>query len=153
MTKESLKNLIRIPVFSKVVKYIDGKGKERSFRAFTTKMNILVKGEEDKGKQLKYLTLKFRKTCNVDNIKRGYLIVERDKINAPFIYEVKQNISDEGVDLGKEYPVVWVREYKEYKEVLSYHRQDDFVGLNVENETEETEMNSYAILDDNNGPY
>lgn len=110
----------KILLKSKLQKGKDGK----SFRTFYTTMNIVVKGEEEKGKQKKSLTVKFRKEVNTYNLKRGIITGEFD---APFRYEVtEQN--------GKKiYPVVWVRKIDSYEEKVAQHSQDDFV---TEEETE-----------------
>lgn len=121
---------IKLPIRSKMLKTADGK---RSFKTFTTRMNLEVEGEEEKGKQVKTITVKFVKDIDTKNIKRGYLIAKASDINAPFKYKITV---DENGD--KQYPVVWVRGYIKYVEQIAEHKQSDFVI--DEEDTEEVEL-------------
>ena len=123
--EESKKNTIM--VYSTLKKTKEGK----QFRAFWTKMKIVVAGEEEKGKQLKNINVAFRKEVNTYNIKRGLITGE---IDAPFKYAVT---IDEKTG-KKKYPCVWVRSVEKYEEKMAHHDQSDFVT--DEEETKETEM-------------
>lgn len=120
--EQTKKNTIMI--YSTMKKSKDGK----PFRAYWTKMKILVAGEEDKGKQLKNVNVSFRKSVNTYNIKRGLITGE---IDAPFKYEVTTDENGK-----KKYPCVWVRSVENYVEKIAYHEQSDFVTEEDGNETE-----------------
>ena len=131
---------MKLKIFSTQKTTTDNNGKKRKFTAYYTKMNLIVKGEESKGKQLKSVTVKFRKEVNTNGIKRGYLVINNpDNINAPFIYSIEKD-EESGKDI---YPCVWVRSYDEYIEVLRKHDQSDF-------DTEEQETTSTTINDVDN---
>lgn len=129
---------IKLQLFSKKVNTTK-KGKTINFRTFFTKMNLVVAGEEDKGKQTKYITVKFRKTIDTSKFIRGYLICDPKDVNAPFKYEVT---TDENGDTL--YPTLWVRGYKEYIEKVQSHVQSDFII-----EDDQDELDPYAIPDEN----
>lgn len=123
--EQSKKNTIM--VYSAMKKNKEGK----PFRAYWTKMKIVVAGEEEKGKQLKNINVSFRKSVNTYAIKRGLVTGE---IDAPFKYEITV---DEKT--GKKiYPCVWVRSVDKYEEKIAHHDQSDFVI--DEKETEETDL-------------
>lgn len=127
---------MKLKIFSTQKTTTDNNGKKRKFTAYYTKMNLIVKGEESKGKQLKSVTVKFRKEVNTNGIKRGYLVINNpDNINAPFIYSIEKD-EESGKDI---YPCLWVRGYDEYVEVLRKHEQSDFDV--DEKETSSTEIN------------
>ena len=104
-------------------------------RVFSTLMNLIVVGEEDKGAQKKYLNLKFRQGIDTSKLVRGYIEIEDtpENINYPFKYEITKD-SETGKDV---YPCVWVRtDNFKYIEVLKKNNhQDLFV---VDDEEEET---------------
>lgn len=114
-----------IMVYSTMKKSRDGK----QFRAYWTKMKIVVAGEEEKGKQLKNVNVSFRKSVNTYNIKRGLITGE---IDAPFKYEIVTDGNG-----NKKYPCVWVRSVDSYQEKIAHHEQSDFV---TEEDGEETEL-------------
>ena len=123
----------------------DNNGKKRKFTAYYTKMKIIVKGEESKGKQEKYLTVKFRKEVNTQGIKRGYLIINNpDNLNAPFIYSIEKD-EETGKDV---YPCVWVRGFDEYVEELRKHDQSDFVT-----DEEDTKEVKIEVVDNKDLPF
>lgn len=106
----------RIMIYSKIGKTKSGK----KFRHYWTKMNILVSGEEEKGKQPKSVTVKFTQDAgNTADIRRGILTGE---INAPFKYEITQDENGEDV-----YPVVWVRKIITFESKEATHSQSDFI--------------------------
>lgn len=109
-----MENLIKIFVVS-----AKGKSKDKTFFNYRTPMNLIVKGEEDKGPQTKYVDLKFRQTADIKGVKigkdyiRGYLLCKPENVDAPHIYEIKEESKD-GV-LTKKYPAVWVSAVEEYE--------------------------------------
>lgn len=117
-------------IYSKNKKSKDG----RSFRSYWTYMYLLVKGQEEKGKQRKSVNVSFLQGVNHSSITRG--IVEGD-FDAPFIYEIKK---DEKTGKDK-YPTLWVKRVDSFEEKTAKHQQSDFI-LEDEGETEEAEINA-----------
>lgn len=101
-------------------------------RRFWSYMNIVVKGEESKGKQRKSVNVKFRKEINTYNLKRGIIDGEFD---APFIWEIKEETKDGKTK--KVYPTIWVRKLENYTEQLAKHPQSDFILDDEKDEDEE----------------
>lgn len=133
---------IKLQIFSKKVNTTVN-GKARSFITYWTKMNMIVVGEEEKGKLIKSVTVKFRKNVDASMIKRGYIIADEKDINAPFKYEVKEELLDNGVSTGKKlYPTLWIRGFKKYIEEIPTHTQNDFVT------EEESDLDPYVIPDE-----
>lgn len=124
-------DLIKIMITKRNQKTPDGKKK---FPVFRTKMNIVVKGEEEKGKQPKWVTVKFPSDVDTKELTRGLLTVKVADISFPRIYEV---VEDENGK--KEYPVVWVREFKEFRETI---REIENPFITEESDTEETDIDS-----------
>ena len=97
----------------------------KKFSAYSTNMNLLVKGEEEKGLQSKKIDVKFDKSLlgRIEEIKgRGDLICEASDVNAPSVYQVTEKIGKDGkVELKKDgtpkkvYPSVYVSNYVEYR--------------------------------------
>ena len=88
------------------------KGKNK-IATYYTKMMIIVKGEEEKGKQLKSVTLKFTSDVDNKNITSGMLTAIVKDVSFPRVYEI--TIDEE---TGKKvYPTVWVRSYKSFEEI------------------------------------
>lgn len=82
-----------------------------TFRTYFTDVNIVVKGEEEKGKQRKSITVKFDKDLKVSNLVRGIITVNDDKdIDLPFKYQVLEK------DGKPSYPVIFIRKYDSYEE-------------------------------------
>lgn len=106
------------------------------FTTFSTKMNLLERGKEEEGKKEKWVTLKFTKNVDTSMLKRGYIYVLPENLNAPFIYEIKEN-----ADGTKEYPTIWVKRIEKYEEESATHTQSDFVV----NDTEETEEDAKEL--------
>lgn len=100
---------LRIAKLNKQTK--DGKRKWVEYR---TKMNLVVKGEEESGKQEKWVTVKFYQVDTTAITGRGMLTVKVADISFPHVYEIKTK--DDGT---LEYPVVWVRDYKEFAPIES----------------------------------
>lgn len=111
----------------------DGKKK---FRTFYTKMNLLVKGEEEKGKQPKSVTVKFTSDVDSKNISRGLLTCAVKDVGFPRVYEIKREEQEDGT-MKDVYPVVWIRGYKSFEE-KEYDVENPFIT--DEEETEETEI-------------
>ena len=104
------------------------------FRTYFTDVMILVKGEENKGKQKKTLTVKFDKAVNTRNIIRGIVKVEEKDIDLPFKYQVKEK------DCKESYPTIYIRKIASYEERKG---ASTIEFLLEENDTEET------VIDDN----
>lgn len=104
------------------------------FRTYFTDVMILVKGEENKGKQKKTLTVKFDKAVNTRNIIRGIVKVEEKDIDLPFKYQVKEK------DGKESYPTIYIRKIASYEERKG---ASTIEFLLEENDTEET------VIDDN----
>lgn len=104
------------------------------FRTYFTDVMILVKGEEDKGKQKKTLTVKFDKSVDTRNIIRGIVKVEEKDIDLPFKYQVKEK------DGKESYPTIYIRKIASYEERKG---ASTIEFLLEENDTEET------VIDDN----
>lgn len=100
------------------------------FRTFFTDVMILVKGEEEKGKQRKSLTVKFDKAVNTTNLIRGYLTVDEKDIDLPFKYQVLKR-----EDGSESYPIIFIRKYENYEEKRG---NSTITFLTEEDETEET---------------
>lgn len=134
---------IKIEIFSKSQKNSKG----ITYRRFWTYMKLKVAGEEDKGKQKKSITVKFRQGVDTKNIKRGYLYLT--DYNAPFKYEIKKDENN-----NDKYPELWVRKIDKYEEKLSSHSQNDFIT--DEEETEEftsTDSNNDSVTSDGDLPF
>ena len=122
-------DLITIIIKSKMNKTTDGKKKFRSYR---TPMNLIVVGQEEKGKQIREVTVKFVSDVDSKNITNGKLTCYVKDLNFPRKYEITENENGEKV-----YPVVWVRGFKSFEET-EYDIENPFVT--DEHETEEIEF-------------
>ena len=103
-------SIIKIKLLSKQVN-INGK----KFRRFFTPVNIVVKGEEDKGKQSKSLTVKFAKSCELPKDTKFAIVsvdTSKGQISLPPIYEVTED-----KDGNLIYPVVWLRGFVDCKPI------------------------------------
>lgn len=123
---------MKLKVFSRMQEFKQG-NKTIKTKVFSTLMNLIVVGEEDKGPQKKYLNLKFRQGIDTTKIVRGYIEIEdtQDNINYPYKFEIKKD--ENGKDL---YPCVWVRTSNfKYIEVL---KKSNHQNLFVVDEDEET---------------
>ena len=112
----------------------DGKSK---FRKFFTYMDILVEGEEDKGLQLKSLTVKFDDSVDASKFNRGVITLDENDYDAPYKYKVKEVVDKDGT-VKKKYPHIFI------KKIVSYEdRKPKSTGtfnLMDEAETEEVEI-------------
>lgn len=103
--------------------------------SFRTKMNLLVKGEEEKGKQVKWVDVKvYDKAYPDDALSRGIITAYVRDINYPKVYEITED------ENGKTtYPVVKIFAIQNFTPVeLEY--ENPFVC--DEHETEETEIDN-----------
>ena len=103
------------------------------FRTYFTDVMILVKGEEEKGKQQKDVTVKFTSDVDVKSI-TGYGKLQcyvRD-IGFPRKYVI--TTEDDG---SKKYPEVWIRGFESYTPI---ERDVENPFVTDEKETPETEI-------------
>lgn len=107
-------DLIKIQISRMNRKSKDGKRKWIEFR---TKMNLVVKGEEEKGKQDKWVTVQFDESINTKELSRGVLTVKVADISFPRVYEIKEITDETTGETKKKYPVVWVNAFKEFHAV------------------------------------
>lgn len=107
-------DLIKIQISRMNRKSKDGKRKWIEFR---TKMNLVVKGEEEKGKQDKWVTVQFDESINTKELSRGVLTVKVADISFPRVYEIKDVTDETTGEIKKKYPVVWVNAFKEFHAV------------------------------------
>ena len=119
-------NEIKLLLKSKKKTTSDGK---KQFRTYFTSVLILVKGEEEKGKQRKTLTVRFDESVNTKDLVRGIVTVEEKDIDLPFKYQVQQK---DGKDT---YPYIFIRKIKSYEEKRG-HSSIEFIT--DEEETEDT---------------
>lgn len=110
-------------------------GNGRKFTAYYSPMKLIVKGEEDKGKQVKGITVRFSKECDTKGFTGGFLYVEDDQIYAPFRYEIKQTPT------GKQYPFIYIKKISKFEnfkiEKTETPLQDSFELDDVEEKTKE----------------
>ena len=122
-------DLIKIMITKRNRKSKDGKKKWTEFRS---PLMLIVKGEEEKGKQKKWLTVRFGDDVDTKNLSRGYLTVFVRDVSFPKVFEITKD------ETGKDkYPVVWVNSYQEFRPV-EVEVENPFVT--DEKETEETEI-------------
>lgn len=81
-----------------------------TFRAYFTDVMIVVKGEEEKGKQRKTVNVKFDKDLSVKDVIRGIITCDEKDIDLPFKYQVQEK------DSKPSYPTIFIRKYKSYEE-------------------------------------
>ena len=126
--------LVKMLLMSKQQTRADGKSK---YRKFFTYMDIEVKGEEDKGLQLKSITVKFDKTIDTSKFIRGIITLDENDYDAPYRYEVKEEVQPDGT-VKQKYPHIFI------KKIVSYEdRKPKSTGqfnLMDEADTEETEI-------------
>ena len=127
-------DLIKIQISKLNKKSKDGKKKWTEFR---TPMSLVVVGDEEKGKQKKWVTVRFDESINTKELPRRFILtVKVADVSFPKKFEVTK---DE--ETGKDkYPVVWVNGFKEIREI----------ELEVENPfvTDETETEETSIDED-----
>jgi len=118
--------MIKLLLKSKKKQTKDGKKK---FRTYFTDVMILVKGEEEKGKQKKTITVRFAESVDTSKLIRGYLNVDEKDIDLPFKYQVIEK------DGKPSYPSIYIRKYESYEEKKG---ASTITFLTEEDETEET---------------
>lgn len=100
--------MVTLLLMSKQAKTKDG----RKFRRFWTRCKILVKGEEDKGKQVKTLTVKFDDSVNTKDFVRGLITCDEKDLDMPYVYQIKKN-EETGKD---QYPFIQIHKIQNYEE-------------------------------------
>lgn len=100
--------MVQLLLMSKQAKTKDGK----KFRRFWTRVLILVKGEEEKGKQVKSLTVKFDEGVATKDFVRGLITCEEKDIDLPFVYQIKKD-EESGKD---RYPYIQIHKVAKYEE-------------------------------------
>lgn len=128
-------SLVKIKLLSKSVN-VNGK----KFRRFFTPVNIVVKGEEEKGKQSKNLTVKFTKDCVLPKDTKFAIItadMSKGQISLPTIYEITEDKDGNSI-----YPVVWLRGFTDCKPIAPKVDMSniDFDLGEDEDDTEELEI-------------
>ncbi len=114
----------------------NGKAK---FRKFFTYMDIEVKGEEEKGTQLKSLTVKFDDSIDTKNFVRGIITAEESDVDLPYKYEIKE-VEKDG-EIKKKYPHIFVKKIISY-EPRSPKSTGTFNLMDEADEVEETEIDT-----------
>lgn len=117
-------------LMSKTQKTKDGKKK---FRKFFTRVMIQVKGEEDKGKQKKSLTVRFAEGIETKDFIRGILSVEDNDIEIPYQWAITK--TDDGKD---RYPSIYVKKVAKFEPRLSETTVE--FCLEDEKETEDVDI-------------
>lgn len=117
-------------LMSKTQKTKDGKKK---FRKFFTRVMIQVKGEEDKGKQKKSLTVRFAEGIETKDYIRGILSVEDNDIEIPYQWAITK--TDDGKD---RYPSIYVKKVAKFEPRLSETTVE--FCLEDEKETEDVDI-------------
>lgn len=117
----------KLLLMSKMNQTADG----RKFRKFFTSMNIVVKGEEEKGLQQKTLNVKFDEKVNTKDFVRGIVQVDENKIEIPYKWEVKEDTKTG----KKRFPTIWIKEIVMYTPKLA--KSTGTFNLLDEEETDE----------------
>lgn len=117
-------------LMSKQQKTKDGKKK---FRKFFTRVMIQVKGEEEKGKQKKSLTVRFADGIETKDFIRGILSVEDADIEIPYQWAITK--TDDGKD---RYPSIYVKKVAKFEPRLSESTVE--FCLEDEKETEDVDI-------------
>lgn len=116
------------------------KGKN-TIPTFYTKMKLVKAGEEEKGKQLCNVTVKFTSDVDSKNITSGLLTAVVKDVGFPRKWEIKKDVPQDDGTLKTEYPTVWIRGFKSFEEI---EREIDNPFVTDEEETEETEIDENA---------
>ena len=107
-----------------------------TFRRFFTDVKILVKGEEEKGKQRKSITVKFDKGVDTSKLVRGFITCNEADIDLPFKYQIQEK------DGKPSYPTIYIRKIENYEEKRG---QSTIEFLTEEDETEETNIDEEEV--------
>lgn len=99
---------------------------KRTWVSFSAKMKLVVKGEESKGLQEKYVEVRFDESVKADKtLKTGTIEVLEENINAPYIYEIKEVVNESG-ETKKRYPYIWVSKVESFEAYKPTISQDSF---------------------------
>lgn len=109
------------------------------FRTFFTDVMIVVKGEEEKGKQRKSITVRFDKSVDTSKLVRGFLTVDEKDIDLPFKYQIIEK------DGKPSYPSIFIRKYESYEEKKG---NSTITFLTEEDETEETVIDEDDVIEE-----
>ena len=107
-----------------------------TFRRFFTDVKILVKGEEEQGKQRKSITVKFDKSVDTSKLVRGFITCNEADIDLPFKYQIQEK------DGKPSYPTIYIRKIENYEEKRG---QSTIEFLTEEDETEETNIDDEEV--------
>lgn len=138
-------DLITIQISRMNRKSKDGKRKWVEFR---TKMNLVVKGEEEKGKQNRWVTVQFDESINTKELSRGLLTVKVADISFPKTYEIKETVDEKTGETKKKYPIVWINAFKEFRAVEK-EVENPFVTDGFDEESDNTEETESDVGFDN----
>lgn len=134
-------SLVKIKVLSTKVQV----GK-KSFLRYFTYLNLVVVGEEEKGKQKKSVTVKFIEEVSKNLPKDRFFILtvdtNKDQISCPRKYEVRQIEDKKTGEMKDDYPILWVRGYEEFTPIKPRPITDDVEFCVDEEPTEETEIDN-----------
>ena len=109
------------------------------FRTFFTDVMIVVKGEEEKGKQRQSITVRFDKSVDTSKLVRGFLTVDEKDIDLPFKYQIIEK------DGKPSYPSIFIRKYESYEEKKG---NSTITFLTEEDETEETVIDEDDVIEE-----
>ena len=111
--------IIRALVWRKVKESKDG----NKFPSFTVKVLIIIKGEEDKGPQPKWITAKFDKSIKTDEIRGlAWVYFPADACQKPRLYDVIE------VDGKKKYPYAFFSAIDHIEPVKTIVKQSEFAS-------------------------
>ena len=130
--------LLKVRLYAKKRPTKNGKG---TWIEYSTKMNILVSGEEEKGPQTKWIRVKFVSAIDTKDIRSGVIELTQKQLSAPTKY--KTTIDEKGVE---QKPCVWIRGFEKYTPTTFTYNQNmfDLGNYNESEETEETD-DSYEL--------
>ena len=134
--------LVSLKILSKKIE-TEVNGKKRTFNRYFSPVKIVVKGEEEKGRQRKSITVKFTQDVTLPKGYRFFILTvdtDKDQLSAPHIYEVKEDETGKLV-----YPTIWIRGYEEVKPLTPKSKP---ITEDVEFETEEVETEEHEIEND-----
>ena len=113
-----MEKAIKLNIIKRLVEKKDGK----TFPKFLTKMNIVVKNEEEKGPQAKWVQVKFnQENVKISSLSSGTIEVEASKLNCPYKYEIKKD--ENGNDV---YPYIYVQDIVNFEKFVREVTQDMF---------------------------
>lgn len=130
------------------------KSKKTSFPSYYTPVTILVKGEEEKGEQAKTLKVLFSKEADKKlpvDFKGGIVELKGEDINYPFVYEIKKTKDKKTGEMRDDYPFVYIKDFDAITPLKP--REDTCSFLGVEDDTEETEIESEESENPNDLPF